>query len=56
VTGFFIGRFGHRGPLLAAAGLMVFTGLAFASLQSFWPLLLRPLGHEPHRGLRSHPR
>ena len=40
VTGFIIGRFGHRGPLLAAAGLMVFTGLGFAGQQSFWPLLL----------------
>ena len=40
VVGFIIGRFGHRGPLLAAAGLMVLTGLGFAGLQGFWPLLL----------------
>jgi MFS family permease len=33
-------RFGHRGPLLAAAGLMVATGCAFAGVQGFWPLLL----------------
>ncbi len=40
VVGFIIGRFGHRGPLLAAAGLMVLTGLGFAGLHAFWPLLL----------------
>jgi len=40
VVGFIIGRFGHRRPLLAAAGLMALTGLGFASLQGFWPLLL----------------
>jgi MFS family permease len=39
-TGFIIGRFGHRRPLLAAAGLMALTGLGFAGLQAFWPLLL----------------
>jgi MFS family permease len=33
-------RFGHRGPLLAATVLMVCTGLAFASVQAFWPLLV----------------
>src|SRR5712664_1943854 len=33
-------RVGHRRPLLAAAGLMVATGLGFAGLQAFWPLLL----------------
>jgi MFS family permease len=33
-------RFGHRRPLLAAGGLMVATGLGFAGLQAFWPLLL----------------
>jgi MFS family permease len=40
VVGFIIGRFGHRRPLLAAAGLMTLTGLAFAGLHGFWPLLL----------------
>ena len=39
VVGFIIGRFGHRGPLLAAAGLMALTGLGFAGFQAFWPLL-----------------
>ncbi|MDD4880742.1 MAG: MFS transporter [Gallionellaceae bacterium] len=33
-------RFHHRGLLLAAALLMAATGLAFANLTSFWPLLL----------------
>lgn len=33
-------RFGHRRPLLAAAGLMVATGLGFMGFQAFWPLLL----------------
>ncbi|HEX9465829.1 MAG TPA: MFS transporter [Alphaproteobacteria bacterium] len=33
-------RFGHRGPLLAATVLMVCTGLAFATVQAFWPLLV----------------
>src|SRR4051812_25800489 len=40
VVGFIIGRFGHRGLLLAAAGLMVLTGLGFAGLHAFWPLLV----------------
>jgi len=40
VVGFIIGRFGHRRPLLAAAGLMTLTGLGFAGLHGFWPLLL----------------
>lgn len=40
IVGFVIGRFGHRGPLLAAAGLMIVTGLCFAGLHGFWPLLL----------------
>ena len=39
-----LGQFGHRLPsrmlLLAASGLMVGTGLGFAGLQSFWPLML----------------
>lgn len=33
-------HFGHRRPLLAAAALMVATGLGFALLRDFWPLLL----------------
>ena len=32
-------RFDHRALLLAAALLMAATGLAFAGLSSFWPLL-----------------
>ena len=39
-VGLVTSRFGHRGPLLAAAGLMVATGCAFAGVQGFWPLLL----------------
>ena len=39
-AGLVTARFGHRRPLLAAAGLMVLTGLGFAGLQAFWPLLL----------------
>jgi MFS family permease len=39
-AGLVTNRFGHRRPLLAAAGLMVATGLGFAGLQAFWPLLL----------------
>jgi MFS family permease len=39
-AGLITNRFGHRRPLLAAAGLMVATGLGFAGLQAFWPLLL----------------
>lgn len=34
------GRFGYRAPLLAASALMAATGLGFAGLDSFWPLLL----------------
>ncbi len=33
-------RFHHRAMLLAAAGLMAFTGLAFAGSSAFWPLFL----------------
>jgi len=33
-------RFHYRPMLFAAAFLMIFTGLAFAGLSSFWPLLL----------------
>jgi MFS family permease len=40
LVGFVTNRFGHRRPLLAAAALMVATGLGFAGLQDFWPLLL----------------
>ncbi|MGE5151696.1 MAG: MFS transporter [Rhodospirillaceae bacterium] len=39
-VGFIIGRFGHRRPLLAAAGLMALTGLGFAGFHDFWPLLV----------------
>ena len=34
-VGFIVSRFGHRGPLLAAAGLMALTGLGFAGLHGF---------------------
>ena len=40
LTGFITGRFGHRRPLVAASALMVATGLAFSSLEGFWPLVL----------------
>ena len=40
LVGFVTNRFGHRRPLLAAAALMMATGLGFAGLQDFWPLLL----------------
>jgi len=40
LTGIITARFGHRRPFMAAAGLMIATGLAFASLQAFWPLML----------------
>jgi MFS family permease len=33
-------RFGHRRPLLAASALMALTGLGFAGLEGFWPLLV----------------
>jgi MFS family permease len=33
-------RFGERRPLLAASALMVFTGVGFASFQTFWPLFV----------------
>ncbi len=35
-----VGRLGHRGSLLAASGLMALTGISFASVQAFWPLLV----------------
>lgn len=40
LVGFVIGRFGHRGPLLAAAALMALTGLGFAAFHTLWPLLV----------------
>ncbi|MBM3648270.1 MAG: MFS transporter [Alphaproteobacteria bacterium] len=39
-SGLITARFGHRRPLLAAAVLMAITGLGFAGLQAFWPLLV----------------
>jgi MFS family permease len=39
LTGAITARFGHRRPLLWAAGLMVLTGIGFAGFRSFWPLL-----------------
>ena len=35
-----VGRIGHRASLLAASGLMAATGLSFASVEGFWPLLV----------------
>ena len=40
LTGLITTRFGHRRPFIAASGLMIATGLAFSSLQAFWPLML----------------
>jgi MFS family permease len=40
LTGMITARFGHRRPFIAASGLMIATGLAFSSLQTFWPLML----------------
>ncbi|HTY68084.1 MAG TPA: MFS transporter [Alphaproteobacteria bacterium] len=40
MTGWITARFGHRRPLLWAAGLMIFTGLGFAGFRAFWPLLV----------------
>ena len=40
LTGMTITRLGHRRALLAASALMILTGLGFASVQAFWPLLL----------------
>jgi MFS family permease len=39
-AGLIANRFGHRRSLLAAGLLMALTGLGFAGLQAFWPLLL----------------
>jgi MFS family permease len=40
LTGMTIARLGHRRALLAASALMILTGLGFAAVQGFWPLLL----------------
>jgi MFS family permease len=40
LAGLITNRFGHRRPLIAAGLLMAFTGLGFAGLQTFWPLLI----------------
>jgi MFS family permease len=40
LTSLVTARFGYRLPLLAASGLMVCTGIAFAGFQAFWPLLV----------------
>ena len=40
VLGMHGNRFAHRALLLAASALMAATGIAFATLQSFWPLLV----------------
>ena len=39
-VGLFAHRFAYRSLLLAAAGLMAFTGMGFAFASDFWPLLL----------------
>jgi MFS family permease len=39
-AGFAIVRLGQRRALLAASALMAMTGLGFAGLRSFWPLLV----------------
>jgi MFS family permease len=40
LVGFQANRFGRRGLLLTASLLMAATGLAFATVHEFWPLLL----------------
>ena len=40
LTGIITARFGLRRPFIAASGLMIATGLAFSTLQAFWPLML----------------
>jgi MFS family permease len=40
LVGLYANRFGRRGLLLIASLLMMATGLAFASVHSFWPLLV----------------
>src|ERR1044072_3623470 len=35
-VGLVTSRFGHRGPLLAAAAVMIVTGCAFAGAPGFW--------------------
>src|SRR5688572_28416262 len=39
-VGFFAHRFNGRALLLAASALMAVTGMAFAFVDGFWPLLL----------------
>jgi MFS family permease len=39
-VGLYAHRFHYRALLLAACALLAFTGLAFASVASFWPLLV----------------
>ncbi|HET6317510.1 MAG TPA: MFS transporter [Chloroflexota bacterium] len=40
LVGLFANRFGRKGLLLAACWLMAATGVAFATVHAFWPLLL----------------
>src|SRR5262245_52467643 len=40
LVGFHANRFRRRGLLLTASVLMVATGMAFATVESFWPLLV----------------
>jgi len=40
LTGFMTARLGYRRALLAATALMMGTGISFAAVRSFWPLLL----------------
>jgi len=39
-SGFVVSRWGYRRALLAASLLMVATGLGFAGLKEFWPLMI----------------
>lgn len=39
-VGLYAHRFHYRALLFAATGLLAFTGLAFATVASFWPMLL----------------
>jgi len=40
LSGRMVARWGHRRPLLAASALMIATGLGFAGIHDFWPLLV----------------
>jgi MFS family permease len=40
LSGRMVSRWGHRRPLLAASLLMIATGLGFAGIHDFWPLLI----------------